>query len=136
MVVGRLSRGHGPPRPASPGRRVGGGRGAGAEPAVGNRDPDQDRQARRRIETCPVALPIALGNALGRGTSRPAQVLLLSATAAFAIPTAVRALEALPAVESESASPGLGHRGLLGHEPYRLDEGNCRSDASELRSGS
>jgi hypothetical protein len=31
------------------------------------------------------------------------------------------------AVESGSASPGLGHRGLLGHEPYRLDEGNCRS---------
>jgi hypothetical protein len=41
----------------------------------------------------------------------------------------VWAAEALPAVESESASQGLGHRGLLGHEPYRLDEGNCRSDA-------
>jgi hypothetical protein len=62
----------------------------------------------------------ALGNARGRGASRPTEVLLLSAAAAFAIPTAVWAAEALPAVESESASPGLGHRGLLGHRPYRL----------------
>jgi len=52
---------------------------------------------------------------------------LLSALATFAVPTAFGVAEALPAVESESASPGLGHRGLHGHEPYRLDEGNCRS---------
>src|SRR5215203_5342319 len=61
-----------------------------------------------------------LGNARGRGASRPTEVLSLSAAAAFAIPTAAWAAEALPAVESESASPGLGHRGLLGHRPYRL----------------
>jgi hypothetical protein len=36
-------------------------------------------------------------------------------------------------VESGSAPPGLGHRGLLGHEPYRLDEGNCRSMRAPFR---
>jgi hypothetical protein len=45
--------------------------------------------------------------------------------------------EALPAVDSDSASPGLGYRGLLGHAPCRLDEDNCRSDAeAHLRLGS
>jgi len=39
---------------------------------------------------------------------------LLPAAAAFAVPLAVCATQALPAVESESASPGRGHRGLLG----------------------
>jgi single-stranded DNA-binding protein len=45
---------------------------------------------------------------------------LCSAGSAFAVPLAVWAADALPAVESESASPGFGHRGLLGHGPYRL----------------
>lgn len=57
----------------------------------------------------------------------------LPAAAAFAVPLAVGAAQALPAVESESASPGLGHRGLLGSEPYRLGEGSCRSAAQEHR---
>jgi hypothetical protein len=38
---------------------------------------------------------------------------LCSAGLAFAVPLAVWAADALPAVESESASPGFGHRGLL-----------------------
>jgi hypothetical protein len=65
---------------------------------------------------------VGLGNALGRRTSGTAQVLLGSAVAALAVSTAIRSAEALPAVESESASPGLGHRGLLGCEPYRLGQ--------------
>jgi hypothetical protein len=97
---------------------------------VGDRDAGQGHQA-RRIATHTVSLAIGLCDPRGWGTSRTAKVLLLSAAAAFAIPTAVRSAEALPAVESESASPGHGHGGLLGHKPFRLDEGNCRSDASE-----
>jgi hypothetical protein len=117
VVVGRLSRGHGPPRPASPGPSWRWWPRSWGRALVGNRDPDQGRQARRRIDPRPIALLVGLGNALGRGTSGTAQILLLPAAAAFAIPAAVWATEALPAVESESASPGLGHRGLLGHEP-------------------
>jgi single-strand DNA-binding protein len=45
--------------------------------------------------------------------------------------------EALPAVESDSASPGLGDRGLLGHAPGRRDEDTWRSEAEQhLRRGS
>ena len=98
--------------------------------ALGDGHASQAHQARRRLVTGTVAVPVGLGDARGRGASRTAQVLLLPAATAFAIPSAVWAAEALPAVESESASPGLGHRRLLGHEPYRLDEGNCRSDAA------
>jgi hypothetical protein len=47
-----------------------------------------------------------------------------SATAAFALPIALRAAEALPAVESESTAPGLGHHGLLVYAPGRLGEGD------------
>jgi hypothetical protein len=53
-------------------------------------------------------LPFGLGNPRGWRTSCTAQVLLGSAVAALALPTAVRSAEALPVVESESASPGLG----------------------------
>ena len=52
---------------------------------------------------------------------------LLPAAPTFAIPLAVCTTQELPAVKSKSASPGLGHRGLLGHTPYWLDEGNPRS---------
>jgi hypothetical protein len=58
----------------------------------------------------------------GWGTSH--DVPLLSAPAAFAVPAAFRVVQALPAVESDSAAPGLGHGGLLGHEPCRLSEGD------------
>jgi len=92
---------------------------------VGDGHAGQDHQERRRLATGGGRSPIGLWPRHGRGTS--AHVALLSALAAFAVPAAFGVAEALPAVESESASPGLGHRGLLGHEPYRLDEGNCRS---------
>jgi hypothetical protein len=67
----------------------------------------------------------------GRGTSRTTNVLLLSAAEALAVPAALGATEALPPVQSKSASPGFGHCGLLGHEPYRLDEGNRKSNSGE-----
>jgi hypothetical protein len=109
-------------------RPVGGrghGRGAGAEPSVGDGRAGQDHQEWRRLATRGGRSPIGLWPRHGRGTS--ANVALLSALAAFAVPAPFGVAQALPAVESESASPGLGHRGLHGHEPYRLDEGNCRS---------
>ncbi len=53
----------------------------------------------------------------GSGTFLVDVDALLPAAPAFAIPLAVCAAQKLPAVKSESASPGLGHRGLLGHEP-------------------
>jgi hypothetical protein len=109
-------------------RPVGGrghGRGAGAEPSVGDGRAGQDHQEWRRLATRGGRSPIGLWPRHGRGTS--ANVALLSALAAFAVPAAFGVAQALPAVESESASPGLGHRGLHSHEPYRLDGGNCRS---------
>jgi hypothetical protein len=91
---------------------------------VGNRDADQGHQERRSLITGAATRPLGLGNPWGRRTSLTAQVLLRSAVAALAIPTALRSTEALPAVESKPASPGLGHRGLLGLEPGRIGEGN------------
>ena len=96
---------------------------------MGDGHAGRGHQAGPRVVAVRLLSRIGLCDARGRGASRTAQVLLLSAAAAFAIPSTVWAAEALPAVESKSASQGLGHRGLLGHEPYRLDEGNCRSDA-------
>jgi hypothetical protein len=81
---------------------------------VGNRDAGQGHQERRSLVTRAATPSVGLCNPRGRRTSCTAKVLLCSAVAALAIPTAVRSAEALPAVESEPASPGLGHRGLLG----------------------
>ena len=119
--------GGGRQRPLSCGGR---GRGAGAEPAVGDGDHDQDD-----AEPRPVATPVALAGSAdrgGRGTFLVAIDQLGSAGSAFAVPLAVRSADTLPAVESESASPGLGHRGLLGHRPSRLDEVNPRSGRGEI----
>jgi hypothetical protein len=102
---------------------------------VGDRDADQGRQERQRLTVCAATVPVSLGNALGRRTARTTEVLLGSAVAALAVPTAVRSAQALPAVESESATPGLGHRGLLGHKPYRLDEATLGPDAGEHPAG-
>jgi hypothetical protein len=96
---------------------------------LGDRNHVQGRQERQRLATDAATVPVALSNALGRRTSRTAQVLLGSAVAALAVPTAIRSAETLPAVESESASPGLGHRGLLGHEPY----GSMRAAVGPMR---
>jgi hypothetical protein len=87
------------------------------EPAVGDRDASKDCQERQRRAARAATVLVGLANGLGRRASRTAQVLLGSAVAALAVPAAVRSAEALPAVKSESASPGLGHRGLLGSEP-------------------
>ena len=76
-------------------------------------------------------VPVGVQGDAGRSTSSSSkgigrapshEVVLLSAVAAFAVPAALWIADALPAVESESASPGLGHRGLLAHRPYRLNE--------------
>ena len=58
-------------------------------------------------------IPVGLSSDHGSGTFLVDVDALLSAAPAFAIPLAVCAAQELPAVESESASPGLGHHGLL-----------------------
>src|SRR5215207_2040974 len=93
-----------------------------AEPTVGDRHDDQDHQEQRQVVTRVATLSISRSTSNGIGRAPTGELVLLSAVAAFAVPAALGVAEALPAVESESASPGLGHRGLLAHRPYRLDE--------------
>jgi hypothetical protein len=89
---------------------------------VGDGDDDQDD-----AELQPVATPVSLVGSAdrgGRGSFLVSIDPVSAAVTAFAVPLAVRAADALPAVESDSASPGLGHGGLLGHRPQRPNEGN------------
>jgi hypothetical protein len=89
----------------------------------------QDLQGQRQLATRVAALTIGRSTANGIGRSPTGEVVLLSTIAAFAVPAALGVAQALPAMESEPATPGLGHRGLLGHSPYRLDKATLYPDA-------
>ena len=64
----------------------------------------------------------------GRWTS--GNVALLSALAAFAVPAAFGVAQPLPTVPADATQPGLGHRGLLVGEPFRLGQGHPDSPAA------
>jgi hypothetical protein len=89
-------------------RDRGSGRGAGAEPhwctCAGRRRPRPGRRGARRSSQLD-----RRRDGTGRDGTRAGMLAFRP----------VRSAEALPAVESDSASPGLGYRGLLGHEPCR-----------------
>jgi hypothetical protein len=56
---------------------------------------------------------------------------LLSALAAFAVPAAFGVAHPLPTVPADATQPGLGHRGLLVGEPFRLGQGHPEGPDAE-----
>ena len=96
--------------------RPGAARSASSRPWPGRRGAGGQRTLGNRSRRCRANRAVRLLQLPGqRGHQRPTPQ--------------VSGLGRWPPVESESASPGLGHRGLLAHEPYRLNKDNCRSDA-------
>src|SRR5512132_3302535 len=73
--------------------------------------------------------PVGLWPRHGRRAS--GNVALLSALAAFAVPAAFGVAQPLPAVPADATQPGLGHRGLLVGEPFRLGQGHQRVQMRE-----
>jgi hypothetical protein len=71
-------------------------------------------------------IPVGLSSDHGSGTFLVDVDALLPAIAAFAIPLTACTAQELPAVKSEPATPGLGHRGLLRRRPYRLSNADPR----------
>jgi single stranded DNA-binding protein len=98
----------------------------GAKPAVDDRHASQDHQERWRLATHGGRSPIRSWPLTwprhGRGTS--GNVALLSTLAAFAVPAAFGVPHPLPTVPADATQPGLGHRGLLVGEPFRIGQGH------------
>jgi single-strand DNA-binding protein len=90
------------------------------------------RVARASSDRVWPAIRLGLPAPHGPGTFFVDVDALLPAAAAFPIHLALCAAQELPAVESESASPGLGHGGLLGRESGWIGEGDPEGpDAGE-----
>ena len=102
-----------------------------ADGGPGRPDPPHGRGARHVSGVA--AIGFGLSPQCGSGTFLVDVDTLLPAAPTFAIPLAVCAAQELPAVKSESASPGLGHRGPPWHRPYRLDEGTLGQTRKNTR---